>query len=200
MMDIIRGFDILFALVGSIILFPFFIVISLLIKLTSKGAVFFRQSRVGKNGKDFKVYKFRSMYINADKKGLLTVGGNDSRVTKVGYYLRRFKLDELPQLINVLKGEMSLVGPRPEVRKYVNLYSNDQQKTLSVLPGITDYASIEYRNENELLAMAENPEELYIREIMPKKIELNFKYINDRSVKQYFKIVIKTIITSIKGR
>lgn len=199
-MAVIRFFDIIFSLIGLIILSPVFFVVALLVKITSKGTVFFSQNRVGKDGKDFKVYKFRSMHVNADEKGLLTVGGKDNRVTSVGYYLRRFKLDELPQLINVLKGEMSIVGPRPEVRRYVEMYSEDQRKALKVLPGITDYASIEYRNENDLLALAANPEEFYIKEIMPKKIELNFKYINDPSVQQYFKVITKTVITSLRGR
>jgi len=140
------------------------------------------------------------MYTGADKKGLLTVGGKDNRITKVGFYLRKYKLDELPQLLNVLKGDMSIVGPRPEVRKYVDLYSAEQLRVLSVRPGITDYASIEYRNENDLLAEAESPEKMYIQEIMPKKIELNFKYINNRSIGSYFKIIFQTIITSIKGK
>jgi lipopolysaccharide/colanic/teichoic acid biosynthesis glycosyltransferase len=174
--------------------------VSFIIKVTSKGPVFFKQNRVGKGGDDFKVFKFRTMYLEAEKRGLLTVGGKDNRVTAVGYYLRRFKIDELPQLINVLRGEMSIVGPRPEVRRYVEMYSPEQRRTLQVLPGITDYASIEYRNENDLLALAENPEEFYINEIMPKKIELNFKYINDRSLQQYFKIITKTLIASIKGK
>ncbi|MCW3106558.1 MAG: wcfS [Segetibacter sp.] len=199
-MDVIRCFDFLFSLVGLIILSPVFLLAALLIKLTSKGPVFFNQSRVGKDGKDFKVYKFRSMYVNADKRGLLTVGGKDTRVTAIGYYLRKFKLDELPQLINVVKGEMSIVGPRPEVRRYVEMYSQEQLRALKVLPGITDYASIEYRNENDLLALAQNPEEFYVKEIMPKKIELNFKYINNRSIQEYFKIITKTVVTSVKGK
>jgi lipopolysaccharide/colanic/teichoic acid biosynthesis glycosyltransferase len=198
-MDLIRCLDFLFSLVGLIILSPVFLLVALLVKLTSKGPVFFKQTRVGKDGKDFKVYKFRSMYVDADKRGLLTVGGKDNRVTATGYYLRKFKIDELPQLINVIKGEMSLVGPRPEVRRYVDMYSEHQLRALKVLPGITDYASIEYRNENELLAMAKNPEEFYVKEIMPKKIELNFKYIDNRSIPQYFKIITKTVVTSIKG-
>ncbi|MCW3115616.1 MAG: wcfS [Segetibacter sp.] len=199
-MNVIRCFDFLFSLVGLIILSPVFLLVSFIIKVTSKGPVFFKQNRVGKGGDDFKVFKFRTMYLEAEKRGLLTVGGKDNRVTAVGYYLRRFKIDELPQLINVLRGEMSIVGPRPEVRRYVEMYSPEQRRTLQVLPGITDYASIEYRNENDLLALAENPEEFYINEIMPKKIELNFKYINDRSLQQYFKIITKTLIASIKGK
>lgn len=199
-MNVIRCFDFLFSLVGLIILSPVFLLVAFIIKVTSKGPVFFKQNRVGKGGDDFKVFKFRTMYLEAEKRGLLTVGGKDNRVTAVGYYLRRFKIDELPQLINVLRGEMSIVGPRPEVRRYVEMYSPEQRRTLQVLPGITDYASIEYRNENDLLALAENPEEFYINEIMPKKIELNFKYINDRSLQQYFKIITKTLIASIKGK
>ncbi|GEO09034.1 sugar transferase [Segetibacter aerophilus] len=199
-MKMIGFFDYAFSLVGLIILSPVFLLVILLIKLTSKGPVFFKQTRVGKDGRDFKVYKFRSMFVDADKRGLLTVGGKDVRVTKAGYYLRKFKVDELPQLINVIKGEMSIVGPRPEVRKYVDLYSEDQLKALKVLPGITDYASIQYRNENDLLALSHNPEELYVKEIMPKKIELNFRYINNRSVGEYFKIIIETVITSLKGK
>ncbi len=199
-MDVIRSLDIVFSLAGLILLSPVLLLIALLIKLTSKGPVFFKQGRVGKDGKDFKVYKFRSMTIDADKKGLLTVGGKDIRVTSAGYYLRKFKLDELPQLINVLKGEMSLVGPRPEVRRYVDMYSAEQLKALKVLPGITDYASIAYRNENDLLALVPNPEEFYVKEIMPKKIELNFRYIDNRSVSEYFKIITKTVLASVKGR
>jgi len=199
-MKVIRVFDVFFAVAGLVILSPVLLLVALLIKLTSKGPVFFMQSRVGKDGKDFKLYKFRSMTVNADKKGLLTVGGKDARVTAMGYYLRKFKLDELPQLINVLRGEMSLVGPRPEVRRYVNLYSNEQLKALTVLPGITDYASIIYRNENDILAMAKDPEEFYVKEIMPKKIELNFRYIDNRSIGEYFKIITKTMFTAIKGK
>lgn len=196
----IRRLDFVFALIGLLILSPVLLVIALVIKLTSKGAVLFRQNRVGKNGKDFKVYKFRTMYVDADKKGLLTIGGKDNRVTKIGYFLRKYKLDELPQLVNVLKGEMSLVGPRPEVRRYVDMYSPEQMKALTVVPGITDYASIIYRNENDLLAVAANPEEFYVKEIMPKKIELNFIYINNRNIKEYFKIIAKTVVTSVKGK
>lgn len=200
MMNVIRCFDFLFSLVGLIILSPVFLLVALMIKITSKGPVFFKQTRVGKDGSDFKVFKFRTMHIDAEKRGLLTVGGKDKRVTAIGYYLRRFKVDELPQLLNVVKGEMSIVGPRPEVRRYVEMYSQEQKRTLEVLPGITDYASIAYRNENDLLAHAEDPEEFYVKEIMPKKIELNFKYINDQSVEQYFKIITKTVFSSIRGK
>ena len=196
----IKAIDFLLALIGLIILSPVLILVALFIKLTSKGPVFFMQSRVGKDGKDFRVFKFRTMYTQAEKLGFLTVGGKDNRITALGYYLRKFKIDELPQLLNVLKGEMSLVGPRPEVRRYVDMYSIDQIKALNVLPGITDYASIAYRNENEMLATASNPEEYYIKEIMPNKIELNFKYINNRSVTEYFKIIGMTLLSAIKGK
>ena len=199
-MDTIKVIDFLLALIGLIILSPVLILVALFIKLTSKGLVFFIQSRVGKDGIDFKVFKFRTMYTQAEKLGLLTVGGKDNRITAIGYYLRKFKIDELPQLLNVLKGEMSLVGPRPEVRRYVDMYSINQRKALNVLPGITDYASIAYRNENEMLATALNPEDYYINEIMPNKIELNFKYINNRSVTEYFKIIGMTLLATIKGR
>ncbi len=198
-MDSIRFFDISFSIFGIIVLLPFFILIALCIKLTSKGAVIFSQIRVGKYNIDFKLYKFRTMYEQAESKGQLTVGGRDNRITGIGYYLRKFKLDELPQLFNVLNGKMSLVGPRPEVRKYVNLYTNEQLKVLNVLPGITDYASLAFRNENDLLANAENPEQYYIDEIMPKKIELNKKFIENRTIKNYFLILIKTVKTAVKG-
>ena len=150
--------------------------------------------RVGKHGRDFKLFKFRSMRTDADKSGLLTVGGRDSRITKVGYYIRKYKVDELPQLINVLIGDMSLVGPRPEVRKYVDLYSAEQTKVLDAKPGITDYASIEYSNENEILGKAADPEKVYIEEIMPAKLRLNLKYISEQGVLTDLKIIFKTYI------
>ena len=194
-----RGIDILFSLIGLICLFPFFIFISFLIFITSKGGVFFVQLRVGKNNKDFKLYKFRTMFLNSDNKGLLTVGNNDKRITKLGYYLRKNKLDELPQLINVLNGTMSLVGPRPEVRKYVNLYNSEQKSILDVKPGITDLASIMYFNENEILANSVNPEQTYINEIMPIKLELNKQYINEMSLLTDLKIIFKTFIKLINS-
>lgn len=189
----IRFFDILFSLLGLLILLPVLIIIYLLIILESRGGGFYAQKRVGKNGIDFKLLKFRSMSIGSDTKGLITVGINDSRITKIGGFIRRFKLDELPQLINVLIGDMSLVGPRPEVRKYVNLYSKDQLKVLSVLPGITDYASIEYVDENEILGNSADPEKTYIEEIMPHKINLNMKYIERHSLLTYFHIIFLTL-------
>lgn len=194
-----RGIDILFSLIGLICLFPFFIFISFFIFITSKGGVFFVQLRVGKNNKDFKLYKFRTMFLNSDNKGLLTVGNNDKRITKLGYYLRKYKIDELPQLINVLNGTMSLVGPRPEVRKYVNLYNSEQKSILDVKPGITDLASIMYYNENEILANSVNPEQTYINEIMPIKLELNKQYINEMSLFTDLKIIFKTFIKLINS-
>jgi lipopolysaccharide/colanic/teichoic acid biosynthesis glycosyltransferase len=188
-----RLFDIIASLTGIIILSPVFLLISLAIVITSGFPVFYLQTRVGKNNKDFKLFKFRSMANNSDKKGLLTVGGRDPRITPVGYFIRKFKLDELPQLFNVLFGSMSLVGPRPEVRKYVEMYNEEQKKVLSVQPGITDYASIDYINENELLAKSSDPEETYIKEVMPAKLQLNLKYINEAGLGTDLKLIFKTI-------
>jgi lipopolysaccharide/colanic/teichoic acid biosynthesis glycosyltransferase len=173
----IRILDVFFSITGLVLLSPILFIISVIILIESKGGIFYLQERIGKNGIPFKLFKFRSMAVGSDSKGLLTVGMNDARITKLGQFIRKYKMDELPQLINVLKGEMSLVGPRPEVKKYVDLYTETQRKVLSVKPGMTDLASIEYSNENELLEKQTNPEEYYIREIMPKKIELNMLYI-----------------------
>ncbi len=176
-------------------LIPILFVIALLVKCYSKGPVFYKQSRVGIHGSDFDVLKFRTMYVDADKKGLLTVGGRDPRVTPIGYYLRKYKLDELPQLLNVLRGEMSLAGPRPEVRKYVNLYTKEQSRVLTLRPGITDWASIYYKDENQILAQSTDPETTYIKEVLPKKIEYNLIYMNKFSVTEYLKIIFYTIIS-----
>lgn len=188
-----RLFDITASFFGIIILSPLLIFIGLWVGLSSKGGVFYKQIRVGKNNKDFKLYKFRSMRVNSDKQGLLTVGSKDSRITKAGYFIRKYKIDELPQLINVLKGDMSFVGPRPEVRRYVDLYSEEQMKVLSVRPGITDPASIKYRNENDILSSASNPEEYYIQHIMPDKLKINIDYINTRTFIKDIKIIFQTI-------
>ena len=188
----IRFFDIIFSALGLIVLLPVFAVICLKIKIGSKGGCFFIQERIGKDGKPFGLYKFRTMRIGADSEGLLTVGEHDARITHVGYFLRKTKMDELPQLWNVLKGDMSLVGPRPEVRKYVELYTDEQRKVLRVRPGITDYASIEYANENELLSKAEDPDRTYIEEVMPDKIKLNMRYLEHYTVSEYFKIIFLT--------
>ena len=189
----IRVFDLLISIIALIILFPFFLVIAIAIKLNSRGNIFFKQQRVGKNNIDFELYKFRSMRNDADKKGLLNVGMRVARITSVGYFLRKYKLDELPQLINVVKGEMSIVGPRPEVRKYVNFYSADQLTVLNILPGITDYASIEFKNENDLLSNAKDPEQFYIDVILPQKIKLNQRFIENRNLRNYIKIIFKTV-------
>ena len=190
----IRFFDIIFSALGLVVLAPVFAVISLKIRLGSKGGSFYIQERIGKDGKAFGLYKFRTMRIGADNEGLLTVGEHDQRVTRIGHFLRKTKMDELPQLLNVLKGEMSLVGPRPEVRKYVELYTEAQRKVLSVRPGITDYASIEYVNENELLSQADDPERTYIEKVMPDKIKLNMRYLEHYTVSEYFKIIFLTLI------
>jgi len=194
-----RLFDILASLIGLILLSPFLVLISLAVAITSGFPVFYLQTRVGKNNVDFKLFKFRSMANNSDKKGLLTVGGRDPRITSVGYFLRKYKLDELPQLFNVLFGSMSLVGPRPEVRKYVDMYNEEQKKVLSVQPGITDYASLDYINENELLAKSQNPEETYIKEVMPAKLQLNLKYINEAGLATDLKLIFKTIGKVLKS-
>ncbi len=190
----IRFFDIIISFLVLIIFLPISIFISIIIVLESKGNIIYKQIRVGINNKDFILLKFRSMKTESDKKMLLTVGTNDVRITKIGRIIRKYKLDEFPQLINVIKGDMSIVGPRPEVRKYVDLYTEEQSKVLSVRPGITDYASIQFINENKLLAKSQNPEKTYIEEIMPYKIELNMKFINNPSIKEYFKVIILTIL------
>ena len=194
----IRFFDFILSLVGLVVLAPIFIVLAIWIKTDSKGPVFYKQVRVGQNGIDFGLFKFRSMVVDADKKGLITVGGRDPRITRSGYFIRKYKLDELPQLINVLLGDMSLVGPRPEVRKYVELYTDEQQKVLSVKPGITDYASIEYMDENEILGKSNDPEKTYIEEIMPEKIKYNMKYIQNKNVSEYFKIIFLTLLKIVR--
>lgn len=188
-----RTFDIVVSSICLILLSPLFLIVSLIIKLDSRGPVFYKQIRVGKDSADFLLYKFRSMRINSDKEGLLTVGEKDSRVTKTGFYLRKYKLDELPQLINVVKGEMSFVGPRPEVRKYVDLYDEKQRQVLKIRPGITDNASIIYRNENEMLSNTPDPETLYINKIMPDKLKINLEYLNNNSFTSDLKIIFRTI-------
>lgn len=187
-----RIVDFSFSLFGIILLLPLFIIVAILITLDSRGGVFYLQTRVGKNNKDFKLFKFRTMRTGADKKGLLTVGSADNRITKTGLWLRKYKMDELPQLFNVLIGNMSLVGPRPEVRKYVELYSPEQLNVLSVKPGITDYASIEYADENELLSKQAEPEKFYIAHVMPAKLKINLKYISDQNVIEDFRIILRT--------
>ena len=189
----IRIFDFFFSFLGLILLLPFFILIALLIKINSSGPVLYKQSRIGLNGSDFSVFKFRSMRVDSDKLGLITVGGRDPRVTSIGYYLRKYKLDELPQLINVLTGDMSLVGPRPEVKKYVDLYNHEQSEVLSIRPGITDWASIYYRDENVILGQSSDPEKDYIEKVMPDKLKYNLIYIQNYGSAEYFKIIFSTL-------
>ncbi len=188
-----RAFDFLFSVIGLVAITPVMLLLALIITIDSKGGVFYKQVRIGKNKKPFKLYKFRSMSTDADKKGLLTVGNKDSRITKIGYYLRKYKLDELPQLINVLFGNMSFVGPRPEVEKYVELYNQEQLMVFNVKPGITDWASIKYVNENEILAKSSQPEKTYIEEIMPAKLKLNLEYVKHNNVFVDIKIILLTI-------
>ena len=188
-----RIFDFILALIGILFLLPVFILISVIIKVDSSEPIFYKQIRVGKNNKDFKLFKFRTMASGSDKQGLITVGNNDSRITKPGAFLRKYKLDELPQLINVLIGDMSLVGPRPEVRKYVSLYTEKQLNVLSVKPGITDIASIRFSNENELLKGQNEPEKFYIETIMPEKLKLNLEYINKMNFFYDLKLIFLTI-------
>lgn len=187
-----RLFDILFSLIILILFLPFGIIISLLIVIESKGGIYYKQERIGKNGNPFYLLKFRSMRTNADKLGKLTVGMRDPRITRIGYFIRKFKLDEFPQFINVLKGEMSIVGPRPDVKEYVDLYTDEQRTILLVKPGITDYASLEYFEESDLLAQSSNPEKTYIEEIMPAKIRLNQKYIANPNLFVDLKIIFLT--------
>jgi len=189
-----RLFDLFFTLLGLPFLLPLFFIIGLLIKLEDGGSIFFIQKRIGYKGKSFLMWKFRTMIVDAEKKGTLITIGKDPRITRVGYCLRKFKLDELPQLFNVLKGEMSLVGPRPEVEKYVMLYTPEQRQVLNLIPGMTDPASIKYVNENEILAQAEDPERVYIEKVMPEKIKLNLEYAKTASCWRDFLVVIKTVL------
>lgn len=195
-----RLFDIVASGMGLIVLSPLFLVLAIWIKLDSKGPVFYRQVRVGLNNKDFRIFKFRSMRVGADKGSLVTIGGRDPRVTRSGYWIRKFKLDELPQLINVFVGDMSLVGPRPEVRHYVDYYTPEQMHVLDVRPGITDPASIKFRNENELMEKAEDPEKYYIEVIMQEKIRLYLEYVNHHSFLGDIGLIFKTFWTIVKDR
>ena len=194
-----RAMDIVLSACALAVLWPLLLLIALAIWIDDPGPVFYRQVRVGRNGKTFRIFKFRSMVMDADKKGLAITVGRDSRITRVGVVLRKTKLDELAQLLNVLFGQMSFVGPRPEVPKYVELYTPYQRQVLLVRPGITDYASIAYRNENDLLAGAPNPETMYIEQIMPDKIELNMKYLREISPLADIRLILKTIVAVIKG-
>lgn len=188
-----RFLDILFSTTGILILSPLIIYISIRIKMDTTGNIFYKQKRVGKGGKEFYLYKFRTMRAESDKVNLLTYGGNDERITGFGSFLRRYKLDEMPQLVNVLLGDMSIVGPRPEVKKYVDLYTREQRLILNVKPGITDMASIRFINESDLLAQQSNPEQYYIEHIMPEKIRLNRIFITQPTVFNYVKIIVLTL-------
>ena len=187
-----RIFDILFSSFILLCFLPIGLIISFLIVISSTGGIFYRQERIGKGGNPFFILKFRSMRTDSDTKGKLTVGMRDPRITSIGYFIRKYKLDEFPQFVNVLKGEMSVVGPRPEVKEYVDLYNEDQRKVLQVKPGITDYASLYYFKENELLAKSIDPQKTYIEEIMPAKLKLNEKYLENPTVFHDLKIIFKT--------
>lgn len=193
-----RLFDIVASACGLILLSPLFFIVSVWIKLDSIGPIFYRQVRVGRYNKDFKIFKFRTMRVGADKGSLVTIGGRDPRVTRIGYYLRKFKIDELPQLINVFIGDMSLVGPRPEVRHYVNYWTPEQLHVLDVRPGITDPASIKFRNENELMESAEDPESFYINVIMQEKLKLYLEYVHNATFWYDIELIFKTIYTVVK--
>ncbi len=188
----VRFFDVLFSLLGLLVLSPLLLVLCMLIALGDGGSPFYSQLRIGRGGVPFRLFKLRSMRRDADSMGLITVGGRDPRITRIGYWIRRYKLDELPQLYNVLRGDMSLVGPRPEVEKYVKLYTAEQRRVLSVRPGITDYASIRYVDENAILGRAEDPEREYVERIMPAKLEYNLIYINNPTLREYFRIILLT--------
>ena len=194
----IRLLDVFFSVIGILLLSPLLLIIGILIKFTSKGPFLYKQERVGYFNSNFEVLKFRTMKVNSDKLGLLTVGGRDPRITKIGFYLRKYKLDELPQLFNVLSGKMCLVGPRPEVRKYVNLYTLEQQKILTIKPGITDWSSIIYREENSILEKSNDPEADYINIIIPDKIKYNLIFIEKYNSIEYLKIIFVTIWKIIK--
>lgn len=195
-----RLFDIVASGIGLVLLSPLFLVLAIWIKMDSKGPVFYHQVRVGKNNKNFRILKFRSMHVGADKGSLVTIGGRDSRITRSGYYIRKYKFDEIPQLINVFIGDMSLVGPRPEVRYYVNYWTSEQMHVLDVRPGITDPASIKFRNENELVEKAEAPEDYYINVIMQEKIKLYLEYVENASFWYDIKLIFMTFKVIITER
>ena len=195
-----RLFDIVASGLGLIVLSPLFLILAIWIKLDSKGPVFYRQVRAGYKNKDFRIFKFRSMRVGADKGSLVTIGGHDPRVTRSGYFIRKFKFDELPQLINVFLGDMSLVGPRPEVRHYVDYWTPEQLHVLDVRPGITDPASIKFRNENELMEKAEDPEKYYIEVIMQEKIKLYLEYVEKHSFFYDLGLIFKTFWVIVKER
>ena len=193
-----RIFDILFSALGILIVSPFMLILFLLVVSESRGGFFFLQKRVGKNNIDFNLIKIRTMYKDSDKKGLLTVGEDDKRITKTGRFLRKFKFDELPQLFNILSGKMSFVGPRPEVRKYVDMYNAEQLKVLTVKPGLTDYSSLMYYDENDIISKFDNFEEVYINTIMPRKLKLNLIYIKNQNIGMDISIILKTLLKWVR--
>lgn len=195
-----RAFDLFWSGFGLVVLSPLFLILAIWIKLDSKGPVFYRQVRVGRGNKDFRIFKFRSMRVGADKGSLVTIGGHDPRITRSGYFIRKFKFDELPQLINVFVGDMSLVGPRPEVRHYVDYYTPEQMHVLDVRPGITDPASIKFRNENELMEKAEDPEKYYIEVIMQEKIRLYLEYVEKQGFFYDLGLILKTFWVIVHER
>ena len=195
-----RFLDVILSALVLVILSPLFIIIAIIITCESRGGVIYAQTRVGRYNKDFKLLKFRTMYTGSDQKGLITVGEHDARITRFGYFLRKSKMDEFPQLLNIIKGDMSIVGPRPEVRHYVDMYTEEQMKVLSVRPGLTDFASLVYIDENKLLENQEDPEEFYIKEMMPRKLELNLKYIEQQSVKTDAILIFKTLKAIVSGK
>ena len=195
-----RFLDVILSVLVLVILSPLFIIIAIIITCESRGGVIYAQTRVGRYNKDFKLLKFRTMYTGSDQKGLITVGEHDARITRFGYFLRKSKMDEFPQLLNIIKGDMSIVGPRPEVRHYVDMYTEEQMKVLSVRPGLTDFASLVYIDENKLLENQEDPEEFYIKEMMPRKLELNLKYIEQQSVKTDAILIFRTLKAIVSGK
>lgn len=195
-----RLFDVVVCILAVVVLLPLELAIAIWICCDSEGGILYRQVRVGKGNKDFNLLKFRTMQQKADKNGLLITVGEDARITRSGHFLRKYKLDEIPQLLNIIKGDMSVVGPRPEVRRYVDLYNERQKMVLSVKPGLTDYASIKYISESELLEKSDNPERTYVEEIMPAKLELNLKYIENQSFAEDIRIIFKTLSTIISKK
>ena len=195
-----RSLDIVLSIIGLLVLLPFFSFVAILIKLDSRGPILFRQERIGKDFRRFIIYKFRTMLENADKKGTLITAGGDSRITKVGGFLRRYKIDELPQLFNVLKGDMSFVGPRPEVSKYVQLFETEYRKLLTVRPGITDLASLRYSNEEAVLSKSNALEELYVSTILPEKIKLSSHYVDHHSLVMDLKLILMTVLKAFHNK
>ena len=192
-----RFFDIVLSIAGLLVVLPFLPFIAVLIKLDSRGPVFFRQERIGKGFRRFTIYKLRTMQAGADKKGALITAGGDNRVTKAGSFLRKYKIDELPQLFNVLRGDMSFVGPRPEVSRYVQLFEKDYRKLLTVRPGITDPASLTYSNEEAILSKANAFEEVYINKILPEKIKLSSQYVDNHNLMTDLKLILMTVLRTL---